>query len=305
MKSNPAGFYKHLVHNHEDISLIRSTEKMIRSLRKDMFRLPKDGGSVVLLLSGGLDSVIAWEMLLGQYHLHVYPLVVSQGLLDPQYGAIRKFCRIFRKKYADRYHEPYGVRAPASHGNFHTKILNDAPPERLLQYFDLTNQTVKVPFWGANVFTAYWGYMYLQYLTFTLPCPVNTIIYGATADDGLFIPSQTYAFMRLTMLMLMKFSANPAVQFGSVFYEESLHTFMTKADVLLYGHRALLPLSKTYSCDKRGIFHCGTCLSCRSRRYCFDRAGVIDQTLYTDGESIKEWLKQVWQRTATPIKPGI
>ncbi len=305
MKPTHTGFYKHLVRQHEDISLIRSTETMIRSLRKDVFRLPDAGGSAVLLLSGGLDSVIAWEMLLGQYRLHVYPLVVSHGLLDPQDEVVRKFRTVFRKKYADRYHEPYIVRAPASHGNFHTKILNDAPPDMLLKYFDPANQTVKVPFWGANVFTAYRGYMYLQYLTFTLPSPVTTIIYGATADDGLFIPSQTYAFMRLTMLMLMKFSGNPALQFGSVFYEESLRNFMTKADVLLYGHRAALPLFKTYSCDRRGIFHCGTCLSCRSRQYCFDRAGVTDQTLYTDGESLKKRLKQVWQQTIKIIKPEL
>lgn len=288
-----------LAHNQEDLRLISKIEAIILSYRKTVFRMPKHYQPVVLLLSGGLDSIAAWEKLLGTYRLHVYPLVITARRRHVQVNTVNYFSTYFRRKYPQLYHRPYVMRVSTQNADFHTKILQDAPPELLVKYFDPMTKNLKLPMWGTNVFTAVWGYMYAHYLTCTLPTPVTTIFYGATADDGSHIPGQAYSFMRLMMLMLMRFSGNPAIQFGSVFYEESLDAFMKKHEVLRYGSLHGIPLWRTYSCDRQGIYHCGTCLSCLSRKYCFDYHHIKDTTIYLDQwkfPALKERLHRLWRR---------
>jgi len=117
-----------------------------------------------------------------------------------------------------------------------------------------------------------------------------------TSDDGRFVPSQTLTNMRLIMATMMQVSQEDSWQFGSVFYEPSVRASMTKAEVTRYLLRTKMPIRHTYSCDRKGILHCGTCLSCQSRKYCMQKAGKADGTWYLDGNPIRTVVRYVFGR---------
>lgn len=274
-------FHSVLKRNGEDLKLIRDIEKNIRSIRPTVFQLPKAGVPVILLLSGGLDSIVAWDRLLGKYRLQVHPITAYKHPLEPQQRAIHFFSRYFRNKYPDLYQEPVPLRASFVDAKRHIQTLSkEALPEVILQQYITAGSYFQSPYSGTNAFTAVLGATHAQFLRLTQNLSVHTLIYGATADDGQFVHSQTYAFMRTLTRLLMMFVQDDKLQLGSVFYEEALGVHETKQQVLAAGHRRGLPLEKTYSCDKGGWWHCGSCPSCRARQHCFAANDIPDHTVY-------------------------
>lgn len=274
-------FINKLKNNHEDLKTIRAVEQLIRNRRRYIFRMPKTGGSVVLLLSGGLDSIIAWGVLLHTYRVHTYPIMIPTKWNDPQKTSVKYYSRYFKRKYPKLYHEPFITRPSVVDQMPFLHIKPHAlSADTLLELYNPAFNQLDLPISGTNIFTAVTASAYCLYISRTQHIPISTIIYAATADDGLFVPSQTFAFLRLMMLMLMRLLNNDAMQFTSIFYESSLGTLYRKRDVLHYGHILGIPLKRTYSCDKRGIIHCGSCLSCISRQYCFTKNNIPDPTVY-------------------------
>jgi tRNA(Ile)-lysidine synthase TilS/MesJ len=64
---------------YEDVTTIRSLESLLLKKRGYIFRMPKPGKSVILLLSGGLDSITCWGMLMEEFKLNVYPISFDRG----------------------------------------------------------------------------------------------------------------------------------------------------------------------------------------------------------------------------------
>ena len=290
-------FQKILQKNHEDMLFIKQMEQSILSKRPYVFRIPKAGQPVILLLSGGIDSVVTWEKLLGEYHLHVYPVTASRGFFDPQQRAIRFFSAYFQQKYPALYHQPVAIHASLLDERLYGNLYkNYVSPKAMLQQYDVSFGYLKAPYSGTNAFTAILGAIHAQYLRLTKGVTIHTIIYGANADDGLYISTQTYAFMRLMTRMLMVFVEDLKLQMGSVFYEASLGAHAKKREVLKYGHDHHLPLSRTFSCARRGIWHCGTCPSCIGRQYCFSINRIPDQTVYLHQLPLMVFTKKVVRR---------
>jgi len=66
-----------------------------------------------------------------------------------------------------------------------------------------------------------------------------------------------------------------------------LHTpflHLTKADIVALGDHLGVPFAHTWSCYEGEQLHCGKCGTCVERREAFMLAGVVDRTLYRDGE---------------------
>lgn len=281
-------FEKRLKSNHEDMHLIDSIESLITRARSYVFKLPKPGENVVLLLSGGLDSIITWQILMDQYKLHVFPISIKNKIFNPQLRSIYYFSTYYQVKYPKLFHKPYIINNLRFDSGLGNKINTaNIPSASILENYDNETGRSTFPYWGTSVFSVVPAYMYSLYLTYNMNIQVNTILCGVTADDGLYIPSQTLSFMRILMLMLIQFSGNKALQFGSIFYDRSLGTYMKKRDVTNYGYRQNLPLMKTYSCDRKGVIHCGECLSCISRKYCFEKNHIKDETIYMNQISVR------------------
>ncbi len=62
------------------------------------------------------------------------------------------------------------------------------------------------------------------------------------------------------------------------------YTQITKTDIVRRGAALGIDYSQTWSCYKGGEKHCGKCGTCRERIEAFHYAGVVDHTVYEDGE---------------------
>jgi len=59
----------------ENLEAIQTIENFFIKKRGYIFKMPSPKKPVILLLSGGLDSIISWALLMEIYQLVVHPLV--------------------------------------------------------------------------------------------------------------------------------------------------------------------------------------------------------------------------------------
>ena len=63
--------------NFEDVTVMRKLNSIFIKKRGYDFKMPAPGTPVLLLVSGGLDSIMLWFNLLNTYKLKVYPIHLS------------------------------------------------------------------------------------------------------------------------------------------------------------------------------------------------------------------------------------
>ncbi len=268
---------------YEDTELIKNIENFFRKKRGYIFKMPKPGDKVILLVSGGLDSIIAWAILMDIYKLQVYPLSTQIRKTHPQYESLQYFARFFKKKYPAYFKSPFllsqGISPPELKSIYHSKYIH---PERILNFYQLGNNLNPVPLNGLSSILSIHSFLYRQYLSLKENINIDTIFCAIEAGDGTVIKSQTFTYLRTSMLYLSLFNRDFSFQYASLFLEKEICTFLEKYQSFQLGNQLGLPLHKTYSCYKGEKLHCGTCLSCYSRRLGLKKAGITDQTIYQD-----------------------
>lgn len=85
----------------EDLSVITSIETIFNNKRGSVFQMPKPGTDVILLVSGGLDSVLTWGLLLEKYRLKVHPLFLNKG--EGRASQEERSFNFFSRYYSRRY----------------------------------------------------------------------------------------------------------------------------------------------------------------------------------------------------------
>ena len=112
---------------------------------------------------------------------------------------------------------------------------------------------------------------------------IKTLFLAVLAGDGTLVPTQSFTYLRKTILFLDNFINSGDLQIASIFFEKELGLFCEKKDIIQLGIKDLkLPLEKTYSCYRAKLLHCGSCIACYSRRVEFEKAKLVDKTLYYD-----------------------
>lgn len=264
----------------EDLSVIQMIERYFNKTRGYVFRMPKPNSPVILLTSGGLDSTIAWAVLMDIYHLQVYPLYI--GTENRQYKALRSIAKIYKRRNLKYYHDPFVVNESILPKGFKKYLkISHINPKQILERYNKTNENVMINgLNGLNAFSLMHAYIYTITLQLSLNIHVDTVFCGVAAGDGGFIPSQTLTFLRSTMMLLSLFSKNRKFQYSSIFLEKECGLFLEKSDEIRIAEALSVPVDNTYSCYRNGIFHCGECLSCYSRHLEFTKAGISDPTQY-------------------------
>lgn len=267
----------------ENIDLINFIEKHFLKKRGYVFKMPNPGESVILLYSGGLDSTIAWAYLIEKYKLHVYPLILTKKSTFVQQRSINYFEKFFKNKYGNYYHQPLKITS-----NFfsqklfkHMLDLKKIHPECLLNYLSENFRVFNfLP--GTNALSPISGIIYQKYLENQYNVKIKAIFLGVLASDGTEIPSQSFTYLRKTLLFLDDFIPFGNLQITSIFFEKELGLFCEKQDIIKLASKLKLPLEKTCSCYRNKLFHCNSCLGCYSRRLGFQKAEIVDKTLYND-----------------------
>lgn len=277
----------------ENIDLISTIEKFLYKSRGFVVQKPKQKEPVILLLSGGLDSIVAWEVLMSWYDSVVYPVFISRGKnqrVRKEWSSVYYFASYFQRKYPDNYRSPFRMRVntlPKDYESYFTTIALSA--EEILANFDSQRSYIKD---GSNVLikrvnnidpylTAFYGVMYAQYLENKFQIKIRNLFVGVNASDGKEGSSQSFTALRSTLLSMCAATANYDWSFSSVFFEKELGLALDKTDVVALGAELGLPMERTWTCFNHGLWQCGdACATCEDRRNAFVLAGVKDKTFY-------------------------
>ena len=217
--------------------------------------------SVVVLVSGGMDSVTALYEAAAAYR-------VAAGL-SFHYGS----------KHNDR-EIPFAARHCAALGVRHEVVVLDfvdrlfksdllrsggAIPEG--HYEDATMRQTVVPFRN--------GIMLAVAAGFAESLGAQGVVIAAHAGDHAIYPDCREEFLACM---------GDAIRAGTYARLRVIRPFigMTKAQIAQRGHELGVDFARTWSCYKGGELHCGRCGTCVERREAFLRAGLPDPTEYEE-----------------------
>jgi 7-cyano-7-deazaguanine synthase len=213
-------------------------------------------GSVCVLVSGGLDSVVLLSSFLRR-RLHVQPLYVRAGLLweAAEIGALKRVLGALRSPrlrplamidlpMADLYGRHWSITGRGTPG------LRSPDP------------TIYLP--GRNLT------LLVKAATFCALRRIPLLATGVLAGNP--FPDATPAFFR-ALERALSLGLDARIRIAAPYRR------LSKADVIRRGRD--LPLHLTLSCARpRNGRHCGGCSKCAERARAFRRAGVKDLTDY-------------------------
>lgn len=284
----------------ENISVVDAIESVLMQKRKFVFKIPKPKTEVLLLVSGGLDSILTWGLLLEKYKLRVYPLFLNKGenRANKEERSLDYFSKYFYRKYPNLFIEPYKQTIFLPQKEIISSLKT--PFDDLSTY----NKTVTKDFnpWvTSNIFLGspgivpLYALLFARYLELTTNIKIRTIFSSVMMGDGIACPSQTITSLRVINLAMCTFTGDYSYQFTSPSTEPYLQNFFEKKDLILWGNKESIPMEYTWSCY-RGLRHqCGTCLACESRRSEFQKARIQDKTIYMKNykKLVKNKLKKI------------
>jgi hypothetical protein len=264
----------------EDIESIKAIEDFFIKKRGYVFQMPKPKSPVILLLSGGMDSIVLWDILVSKYQLNVYPVFVTEkrGIfryLDNQYRSAEYFERFYKKKFKSLFHPKIVVYI----GDFlRDKILKfflKNPIEILNNVYEDGN--ICVQNYSTTNLLASAALDYIQLLKFQKNIEVKTIFIGNLVSDGEIVQNQTLTSLRSIMFNLCNISGDYDKQFTSLFLEKELGYFLEKDSVIKWAQKESIPVTKTWTCwDRNGILPCGSCIACEYRQNAMAQSGLKD-----------------------------
>lgn len=298
---------------YENIDAIKLIENYLVKKRNYIFKMPKRGSSVILLVSGGLDSTVVWGILLKFYQLKVYPLFLHRGYKrwKKEKRAIDFFSKYYQRKFPHLFVSPQEYSTDLPPREIEENMRNARKylhPVKILESLDLTSRIASFYSLGILPYLfPHFGVAYGKYLEDHKNILIRTIFSSVCVGDGSVVPSQTFTALRSTMLDMCLATADFSWEFTSFAMEKEIGHYLEKVDLIKIGEGLGLPLEKTWSCYLDKKYQCGECLTCLSRRKNFSKAGMTDKTKYASEFSfsakffkIKELIKmQLLRRPLT------
>ena len=216
---------------------------------------------VIVLLSGGMDSVVALHHARGEHEV--------AAALSFDYGSKHNHREI---PFAAHHCAQLGVPHRSIELDFVGKLFKsdllksggDIPEGHYEQ--ENMKQTV-VPFRNGVMLSIAGG--------FAESHEADGLVIAAHSGDHAIYPDCREDFMQ---------AMSDAIRLGTYANVALLRPFiaMTKAEIAARGHELGVDFSQTWSCYKGGEIHCGACGTCVERREAFQLAGLEDPTEYSD-----------------------
>jgi 7-cyano-7-deazaguanine synthase len=218
-----------------------------------------DPRKVVVLLSGGMDSVTAL------YHARADHEIVAT--LSFHYGSKhndRELC--FAAWHAEHLQVPHFTIPLDFVGRyFASDLLQSGGAIPKGHYEEETMKQTVVPFRNGIMLSIAAGFAESRGAT--------GLIIAAHAGDHAIYPDCREDFMQ---------AMSAAIQAGTYAALEVLRPFIafTKAGIARRGMELGVDFARTWSCYEGGAEHCGECGTCVERREAFELAGIADPTAY-------------------------
>ncbi|MEA3187459.1 MAG: 7-cyano-7-deazaguanine synthase [Chthoniobacter sp.] len=215
--------------------------------------------NVVVLLSGGLDSVCALHEAARQH--------IVRAALSFDYGAKHNHREI---PHAGHHCRKLGI----AHGIIRLNFVAELFKSDLLKgggaipdghYEEATMKATVVPFRNGIMLSVAAGFAESR--------GAKGLVIAAHAGDHAIYPDCREVFMQ---------AMSDAMRLGTYAEIELLRPFiaMTKAQIVSRGAELGVDFARTWSCYKGGEFHCGACGTCVERREAFLLADIPDPTRY-------------------------
>lgn len=221
--------------------------------------------SVVVLLSGGMDSVAAFYEAMSQHK------VVAAISFD--YGAKHNHKELpFAAYHCRKFNIEHRVIPLSFVGElFKSDLLKSGGAIPDGHYEEETMKSTVVPFRNGIMLSIAAGFAESK--------GASGLVIAAHAGDHAIYPDCREEFMK---------SMGDAIQLGTYAGIKLLRPFisMTKAEIASRGQALGVDFLHTWSCYKGGTLHCGTCGTCVERREAFVVAGIADPTVYASREPL-------------------
>jgi 7-cyano-7-deazaguanine synthase len=219
----------------------------------------KNEKKVVVLLSGGMDSVTAL------YEAEIQYDVV--GAVSFNYGSKHNDREIpFAGYHSKKLGVPHRVIRLDFIGElFESDLLKKGGEIPKGHYEEQAMKKTVVPFRNGIMLSIAAGFAESK--------EAHGLVIAAHAGDHAIYPDCREEFMK---------SMADAIRLGTYAEVEIIRPFisMTKAAVASRGHQLGVDYGYTWSCYLGGEIHCGECGTCVERREAFMLAGVPDPTMY-------------------------
>ncbi len=264
---------------HEDWPLIQTIEKQLLKKRNYIVQLPPPQSSVLLLFSGGVDSVVTWGVLMAYFHLRVIPIFFKLSLLDwgQEEFSVRYFSFYYSHRFPNLFVKPkiFPSHLPFS-GMFKNMLYSENwNPDDMLDYF----LRLKYGLLG-NVGPFFFRALQIAQVLEYLGDGTRIIISAITADDSNVTPEASLTFQRLLLLSGIKATGDWRWQYFALPFEKQLGFWWGKKEILGIGNSLGIPLEKTWSCYGNDAWPCGTCPACSWRRQAARAARIKDKAIY-------------------------
>ncbi|MEM7697402.1 MAG: 7-cyano-7-deazaguanine synthase QueC [Verrucomicrobiota bacterium] len=214
---------------------------------------------VVVLVSGGLDSVTALHVAAAEHE------VVAGLSFD--YGSKHNDCEIpFAKLHCERFGIDHVViELPFMDQHFSSDLLQSGGEIPEGHYEDETMRQTVVPFRNGILLAIAAGFAESR--------GAEGLVIAAHSGDHAIYPDCRETFME---------PMAEAIEAGTYETVKVLRPFIDqrKEDIVTIGTRLGINYAETWSCYKGGEIHCGRCGTCVERREAFEIAGIVDPTVY-------------------------
>lgn len=273
-KQSETEILKIVKENQKNFEVNKKTiEKILMQERNFIIDIRK-GDSVVLLISGGLDSVITLSYIVEIFDLNVYPLFIKRGARaeEKELEAAQYYIKFYQERYGEKVKDLFILNdedIPAK------QLKNDFPKERMKAIgHPLRNSTLQN-----------YAVMYATYVNAKYNENIRTILTGSVGDDT--------TCPELSILSLRSQNLNVCINLGDWNWQitsplidpELTDRIIFKKDLILWAKEKKIPLNKTRTCVSDTEIADGTCSECKRRLKVFREMGLRDEVEYLSDEN--------------------
>ncbi|MBN1168551.1 7-cyano-7-deazaguanine synthase [Candidatus Woesebacteria bacterium] len=251
--------------HEEDPRLLQMTNTMLKYRRGYITRVPKEE-SVVMAMSGGLDSSVTVDIVIPEWNVTIYPLFVRRSARATKYEeeAARYFVDFYDQRYPGKI-KPLEV------------VETEVPPLQFKKYPEVDRlQRLGHP--HRNSMLQALCVQYGQKLRATKAPDLSTVLTSTVEDDS--FPHSSLLALRTMTLLTCEDTGDWNWQVISPLIDtEFKGRPIYKKDLIKHAVKNGIPLEKTRTCIEGGEPD-GTCAECACRLRAFKKAGVKDPIIY-------------------------
>ncbi len=254
---------------NQDIKLLSEIEKIFLEKRGYISAFPENKKAVVVL-SGGLDSVIMAAFLIKEKGMELFPLHVIRGQSNSvaEERSVDFFTKFFQERYGNNFHSP-------------EKIKVNVPPKEfkqdILPYMKKNGHPMRDPIIHLLAVE------YAVAISQKHNVDVKTIFCNIGPEDP---------FPHTSLIGLRANTFNTCINmndWGWLITSPNIDKLllkdsMGKKEEIIWATQNNIPIEKTISCyvadEKTEFLACGACISCMRRKSAFLESGVKDSTKY-------------------------